>query len=189
MSRCAPLFPRIDELARTSLGARRYRHSRNAAELSARLCALFGEDPDKGRAAGLAHDVARELSPGKILRLAGTDGLPISGEEARNPVLLHGRASAVLLESWTGCSEAETLQAIRDHVTGRPSMPALSRILFCADILEEGRDFKVREREKTLKRGLDAMTRAVLLGKMRWVKSGEGGRISASARALLKELS
>jgi predicted HD superfamily hydrolase involved in NAD metabolism len=184
----AGTLSRIETFVRSCLSARRYAHSMTTAALAGNLCVRFGADTDKGLAAGLAHDAARELPPGEIVRLCGGDGCPVTGAEARNPILLHGRAAAELLVQRTGFSDPETLQAIRDHVTGRPSMAALSKIVFCADLLEPGRDFIPRKRERMLAMDLDAMTRVVLRSKIRYVRSAREA-VSPASKALLKELS
>jgi predicted HD superfamily hydrolase involved in NAD metabolism len=179
---------RIDALVRSSLSAARYRHSLRAAELAEGLCARFHADPWKGYACGLGHDAAREASTEEILRLCRLDGLPIAPAEEEDPLLLHGRASAMLVAREAGCGDAEILQAIRDHVTGRPSMGTLSRILFAADYLEPGRTFLpgdfVRD---TLALDLDAMTLAVLKGKIQYVRA-ESKPVSRSSLILLEEL-
>ena len=184
--RNAGLLSQIDSFVRSCIGSRRYAHSRSTAELARDLCSRFGVDEDKGFIAGLAHDAARELSSAEVIRLCG-DGNPVSGTEVRDPALLHGRAAAVLLSFRTGFCDAETLDALKDHVAGRPSMGPLSKIVFCADLLEPGRDLPDRIRQKMLLLELDAMTLSVLRSKIRYLRSIRKA-VSPLSRALLKEL-
>jgi nicotinate-nucleotide adenylyltransferase len=184
----AERIARIDSFVKACLSANRYAHSKSTAELVRRLCARFGEDGDAGYIAGLAHDAARELPPGEMVRLCARDALPVSGSECRDPILLHGRAAAALVLQRTGCGDTEVLRAIRDHVTGRPSMGAIAKMVFCADFLEPERGYlKAGLRERMLSLGLDAMTLAVLRSKMQYVRS-IGKTLSPSSKALLKEL-
>jgi predicted HD superfamily hydrolase involved in NAD metabolism len=182
------LIAELDALVEDSLSAGRCRHSKSTAELARLLCGRFGTDGDLGYAAGLAHDAARELPAGETLRLCRGDGLPVSEAEAQDPVLLHGRAAAVLVQLRTRFRDPGVLQALRDHVTGRPSMGTLSRILFSADSLEKGRNFlEGGFRERTLALDLNAMTLAVLARKVQYVRS-IGKAVSPSSIALLEEL-
>jgi predicted HD superfamily hydrolase involved in NAD metabolism len=179
---------RAAALVEASLSKPRLNHSREVARLASELCDRFHATEEKGYIAGVAHDLARELEIPEIILLAETDGAPVSPFEKAHPLLLHGRAAASILTKHTGYSDAETLQAIRDHVTGRGSMGPISRILFVADFLEPTRDFVSPEfRRRTLGLSLDEMTLAVLERKIHYVKA-EGNEVSPDARALYEEL-
>ncbi len=182
------LLIRINTLVRSRLSAARYAHSLSTAALARRLCVRFRLDADKGYLCGLGHDAAREVPAEEILRLCGLDGLPLAQEEINNPILLHGRASAMLVKESTGFADPEVLQAIRDHVTGRPSMGPLSKVLFAADFLEEGREFLPPGfARRTLALDLDAMTLAVLDGKIQYVRA-ESKPVAQSSLNLFEEL-
>jgi len=113
-------------------------------------------DPGQAYLAGLAHDLARELPEAELLRLVAADGAPLRAWEAERPVLLHGRAAAVLLGA---TSSAEVREAVADHVTGRPGMSALARVVFAADYLEPGRGFlRPSERRGALRLPLGELT-------------------------------
>jgi nicotinate-nucleotide adenylyltransferase len=179
---------RASALVEASLSKPRLSHSREVARLASELCDRFHADEEKGYIAGMAHDLARELDPAEILLLAETDGIPLSDWERERPLLLHGRAAAAVLTKHTGYGDAETLQAIRDHVTGRGSMGTISKIVFAADFLEPTRDFVSPEfRRRTLALSLDEMTLAVLERKLHYVRA-EGKEIAPAARALHEEL-
>ncbi len=196
----SPLVKAVDSFVRSTISAPRYAHSRQVAELARELCARFAAGQarpgsaeatrfmERGFIAGLAHDAARELPDAGMLLAAARDGLPILSAEKDAPVLLHGRAAAVLLAETTGYGEPEVLQAIRDHVTGRPGMGRLSKILFAADFLEPTRDFLDGDfRRETLARDLDAVVLAVLKRKIQYVRAGFG-TVSISSLNLCEEL-
>jgi nicotinate-nucleotide adenylyltransferase len=171
-----------------SLSRPRLNHSREVARLASELCDRFHADEEKVYIAGMAHDLARELEIAEILLLAETEGRPLSDWDKAHPLLLHGRAAAAVLMKHTGYSDAETLQAMRDHVTGRGSMGAISKIVFAADFLEPTRDFVSPEfRRRTLGLSLDEMVLAVLERKIHYVRA-EGLEIAPDARALYEEL-
>jgi predicted HD superfamily hydrolase involved in NAD metabolism len=179
---------RAAALVEASLSRPRLHHSREVARLASELCDRFHADEEKGYIAGISHDLARELDVAEMLLLAGTDGQPLREWEKSNPLLLHGRAGAAILLKHTGYTDAEALQAIRDHVTGRGSMGPISKIVFAADFLEPTREFVSPEfRRRTLGLSLDEMVLAVLERKIHFVKAASK-EVASDARELHEEL-
>ncbi len=179
---------RAAALVEASLSRPRLAHSREVARLCCELCDRFHVDEEKGYIAGMCHDLGRELETSEIILLCEHDGLPLSQWEKENPLLLHGRAGAVVLQKDTGYSDPVTLDAIRDHITGRPGMSNLSKIVFAADYLEPTREFVSPEfRRRTLALSLDEMTLAVLERKIHHVRA-QARQIAPAAQALHEEL-
>jgi predicted HD superfamily hydrolase involved in NAD metabolism len=127
-------------LLRARLGRARRRHCRRTADLAARMAPRFGVEAGAAFLAALAHDLARELDGSELVRRAERDGRPIADWEAARPVLLHGRAAAAILAE-AGGFPVGVREAVADHVTGRPGMTPLARLVFVADYLEPGRRF------------------------------------------------
>jgi nicotinate-nucleotide adenylyltransferase len=153
----------LERLLEQALGPERMAHCRRVAELSGQLCRFHGVDEAKGRIAGLAHDWARELPPERIRELALRDGRGESDLEVRQPMLLHGRAAAVVLVQVLKIEDPEILEAVACHVTGCPGMGLLARIVFASDFLEPGRGFlPEEERRSILRMDIDGMTERVL---------------------------
>jgi predicted HD superfamily hydrolase involved in NAD metabolism len=172
-------------LLREHLGRGRARHCRRTAALASRLARRFGVDPYQAWLAGLAHDLARELPEAELLRLAALDGAPLRDWERQRPVLLHGRAAAVLLGAAAGAAVRE---AVADHVTGRPGMSALARVVYVADFLEPGRGFLKRaERRRVLRLGLNRQTAWVTARVFEHLRR-EGLAIAPAALGLSEEL-
>ena len=145
----------IELYLKKHVSEKRFMHSWRTAETAEKLCMLYGCDSVKGRIAGLLHDLAREIDVENIFKLVETDGLKISKIEREYPVLLHGRAGAVLAKNELGIDDEEILEAVRWHTTGKPGMKKLSAILFVADYIEPGRmhienEFRVKIRELNL---------------------------------------
>ncbi|MBN1837496.1 MAG: bis(5'-nucleosyl)-tetraphosphatase (symmetrical) YqeK [Spirochaetales bacterium] len=178
----------VEALLARYLGARRRAHCRAVARLAARLCRRFGLDPQQGRLAGLAHDLARELPADRLLELAAAEGGVITQEERERPVLLHGRAGAALLRREVGGCDPEVYQAVADHVTGRAGMGRLAKIVYAADFLAAGRRFvDPGTRARILRLDLDAMVGAVLERVFEYL--GRGGiPLARNAAALYDEL-
>jgi nicotinate-nucleotide adenylyltransferase len=179
---------RVSAIVEASLSRPRLHHSREVARLASELCDRFHADEEKGYIAGMAHDLARELDSAEMLLAAESDDMPVREWERAIPMLLHGRAAAAILTKHTGYGDPETLQAIRDHVTGRGSMGPISKIVFVADFLEPTRALVSPEfRRRTMGLSLDEMTLAVLERKIHYVRAG-GREISPDSRALHEEL-
>ena len=179
---------RASALAEATLTKPRLSHSREVARLASELCDRFHADEEKGYIAGMAHDLGRELDAAEMLLLAESDGLPVSAWERERPLILHGRAAAAILAKHTGYPDQETLQAVRDHVTGRGGMGPISRIVFVADFLEPSRDFVSPEfRRRTLALSLDEMVLAVLERKLHYVRA-EAQEPAPDSLALHQEL-
>jgi predicted HD superfamily hydrolase involved in NAD metabolism len=107
-----------------------------------RLARLHGIDGDRLELAALGHDLARAMSPGKLLQSAKTLGLDPDEVQRREPILLHGPLSAAIMASRFGVDDAEVLAAARHHNTAAPGMGPLETTLFLADKIEVE---KVRE--------------------------------------------
>lgn len=179
---------RAAALVEATLSRPRLSHSREVARLSCELCDRFHVDEEKGYIAGMCHDLGRELEPSEIILLCEGDGLPLASWERGNPLLLHGRAGAAILQKDTGYSDPTTLDAIRDHITGRAGMGHLSKIVFAADYLEPTREFVSPEfRRRTLALSLDEMVLAVLERKIHHVRA-QSREIAPAAQALHEEL-
>ncbi len=125
-------------LLRLSPGRRR--HSLGVARCARQLALRFGADAQRAYAAGLAHDVARELDGEEILAVVGRAGVQPTEAERQRPVLLHGVAAEVLLRE-SGVSDPVILGAVRSHVAGGPGLDAVAKAVYAADLLEPGRGF------------------------------------------------
>jgi predicted HD superfamily hydrolase involved in NAD metabolism len=163
----------------------RLKHSIGVAETARSLAMRFGVDPRRAYTAGITHDIARELEREKILDLVESSGRRPAPWQKRKAVLLHGYAGAALLEKW-GLADRAVLGAVEDHVTGRPGMSRLSKIVFTSDYLEPGRGFLERSaRQNMLKQDLDEMTLQVLEALFRYFN---GREIAKPARSLYRQL-
>jgi nicotinate-nucleotide adenylyltransferase len=130
---------RIENAVRSMVSPSRFLHSRAVAALSWELCLRFGQDPDRGYLAGIAHDIAKSMGEDELRRFAKKDGKPISRLERKKPSLLHSRAGAVLLRERFGVGDEEVLAAVRVHTLGSSVMGPLEKIVYIADKIEPTR--------------------------------------------------
>ncbi|MFP4363157.1 MAG: bis(5'-nucleosyl)-tetraphosphatase (symmetrical) YqeK [Spirochaetia bacterium] len=121
------------------LTQKRFAHSVRTAEYMRTLCENYGFSISQGYFAGLCHDIARDMRKKVLKDLSARDGQKIRKWEDQDPVLLHGRAGAVLLGEYFGIADMEILDAVRYHTYGAPQMGNLAKLLFIADYTEPGR--------------------------------------------------
>jgi len=153
------IIEELTQLARSRLSGARFEHVTRTSLLMRELCEGRRLDPNRGEIAGLGHDLYRESPAEEVRETAGRDSLPIHEWELQEPLLLHGRAAAVLLRERFAISDESILEAVRWHTTGFPGMGELAKLLFIADYIEPGRmnvnhDVRVRVRSTSTDEGV-----------------------------------
>jgi nicotinate-nucleotide adenylyltransferase len=187
------LLIRLEHAVRESLSPARFLHSRNTALLSWDLCRRFGLDPWSGYLAGLSHDMAKPLDGEELIGMARRDGQEISELERRKPMLLHGRAAAVLLRERFGVHNEEVLEAVAFHTEGKIGMGSLAKLVYIADKVEVSRK-RVDGRLRDLARNgdgspatLEGLFREVLGETVGWLRSRQMD-ISGETLGLLESM-
>lgn len=119
----------------------RFKHSCRVARTAAIYAGRLGLSIPDAWIAGMAHDLAREWPSHQLLQFViSHDGL-IANEFHNKPLLLHGRAAAIILEKNFGMHNSDVLEAMEHHTLGRAGLSALAKLIFVADYLEPGRKF------------------------------------------------
>jgi len=111
-------------------------HVERVLDEATRLAARHGVDESKVRLAVLAHDLLRVTPREELLRLAAERGIEPNEAERAEPILLHGPIAASLLRERFGIDDAEVLNAVRYHTTGRAGMSDVEKVVFLADKTE-----------------------------------------------------
>ncbi len=182
------IISELRAFARSRLSAARFNHVARTSLLMRSLCEGRRLDADRGEIAALAHDLCRESPVGELLQTAGRDNLPLQEWEREEPLLLHGRAAAVLLREQFAITDESILEAIRWHTTGCPGMGELAKLLFIADYIEPGRthvdhDLCDRVRSASTTEGV-----LIVLKETTAYLEAAGKPIAAPTEALYKEL-
>ena len=123
------------------LSEKRYRHSLNVAEEAKKLAKKFGADPDKAETAGLLHDILKDTPPEKQLKIITESGIMMSSVELSAKKFWHAIAGAVYIRTELGVADADILNAVRYHTTGRKYMSPLEKVIFVADFVSKDRDY------------------------------------------------
>ncbi len=128
----------------------RKEHTLRVAFFVAEHAKECGVDETLAVKAALLHDCAKNLQPNDPL-LEGfvcPQGVPKQ--------VWHQFAGAYLCEKRFGVKEEEVLSAVRYHTSGRVGMSDLEKLIFLADMLEEGRDYpEVYPLRKRFEEGLN----------------------------------
>lgn len=136
---------------RSRLDDYRFTHSLNVAKTCRELAKLYGCDEEKAYFAGLLHDVFKNEPKDKMLAFFEENGITLTECERNAPKLWHAVGGSVYLQKEYGF-DADFINAVRYHTTGRARMSLLEKILFCADFISEERDYPgvddMRERVK-----------------------------------------
>ena len=178
----------MDSYLKSHLSPMRYEHSVSTAETCRTLAAMFGYDQKRAFFTGLAHDIAREYSKEELVEWAAKDGNPVREIDLESPVLLHGRAGAMVLKNEFGILDQEVLDALSSHTTGNAGMKTLAKILFVADYIEPKRKHITPEFISGLE-GLDLNGKvyAVLMGTLNHLAS-KGKSVAPEVLELKQEL-
>ena len=157
------LLDRVQAFAKENLSEKRYEHSVRVGETAEKMCTLYGEDPFKGKLAGIAHDICKEIKGEDMLALALQDGNPITELEQKKNSLLHGRAAAIKLRRDFNITDQDVLEAVANHTFGGENLCNLAKIVFVADKIEPGRPQSTDEyRANLFSMSLNAMTLSVV---------------------------
>lgn len=128
----------------------RFKHSIGVSELAGTLAERYGVDRQIATECGMLHDVAKCIPYEEALTMCDELEAEVDPVERHMPPLIHAKLGAELVKCLFGIKEGEITSAIRSHTVGRLNMSILDKIIFVADMCEEGKSFsgvdKIRER-------------------------------------------
>lgn len=133
------------------LSPKRYAHTRGVVEMALEYAKLNGLDYNETFIAALFHDIAKELSKEQSIELCNQYHIELDEYEKSHLYLAHGKIGAVILQRDWGISKPSILNAIKYHTLGRLNMTDLEKVIYLADMTEEGRSsYKGKEEIKRL---------------------------------------
>jgi predicted HD superfamily hydrolase involved in NAD metabolism len=145
-----PEFSDLEIKLKKLLPKERFQHSLRVKEAALKLAQGFSVDKNKVRTAALLHDCSRYLKSPEMVEAAKGFGIKVTKIEEFEPKLLHARLSARIAKRDFGITDKEILTAIEKHTVGHEEMNTLDKIIYLADHIEEGRDFKEVSRLRKL---------------------------------------
>jgi predicted HD superfamily hydrolase involved in NAD metabolism len=141
VSRSSELLGPARELLASRLSSESFEHSGRVAAAAVTLAVRFGADADDAELAGLLHDYARDEPSGSLLRLADELGVPTIPFEREHPYVMHAPVGAAMVRRDVPGVEEAVLSAIAVHTVGAARMSDLDRIVYLADMIEDGRAY------------------------------------------------
>lgn len=156
----------------------RLEHCRQVASLAADLALRWNLPVAKAKAAGLLHDVARDLPHNEnfaaYLRIAREHNLSLGPVERANPIILHAPVGAIILREEWGIDDEELLLAVAYHTVADPDMSDFAKLIFLADTAEPGRGWEGADTLRGLM--MEDLDRAMCyaIGEMGLLLAGKG---------------
>lgn len=146
----------MKEYLKTNLMEKRYIHTLGVAETAKKLAKLNGISEEKAEIAGLAHDVAKNISKEKIKEIIKENNIGLSKIEEVSANLWHSIIAPIEAKNRFKIEDEEILDSIRWHTTGKENMSILTKIIYIADMIEPNRNFEgVEELRKVTFENLD----------------------------------
>lgn len=123
------------------LSKRRYEHSMNVAERAVELAGIYNTDTKKAEAAGLLHDMAKELPADKQLQIIEKSDIIFNHVEFLSPNLYHSIAGSIMARDVFSIDDNDVINAIRYHTSARQGMSVLEKIIYIADLTSSDRNY------------------------------------------------
>ena len=144
------LIIRINKDLKDILSEKRYNHSIGVMKKAEELAKIHDENINKAKLVGLAHDIGKELSENEMIQYIKENNIEVDEIEKINIGLLHAKIGADICSKKYGFS-IDMQNAIKYHTVGNLNMDLLSKIIFVADKIEDGRNYKDEDKSKDLK--------------------------------------
>lgn len=143
-------FSQYKKYLKDNLSQKRYKHSLNVANAAVRLAKRNDVDTDRAYAAGLLHDVCKELSGVEQLELIKQTEFEVDQTELRTPSMYHAIAGSVFVRQHFGIDDEEIIRAIRFHTVASDKMSKLEQIVYLADLISADREYDGVEKMRRL---------------------------------------
>ena len=129
------------EFVKNSLPQKRIKHTADVIICALKKARELNLDSEKVITACALHDLAKYIDYKTVEGFTLPNGVPA-------PVV-HAFLGAYIAENKLGVKDQEIIDAIRYHTSGKADMSTLAKLVFVADMIEDGRDYdgvdKLRE--------------------------------------------
>lgn len=121
------------EFAKKTLTEKRLIHTANVVLTALKKAKELGLDENKVRIASTLHDCAKYLKAEDFYGFSVPNDMP--------KAVVHAYLGAYVCQTVLKIDDDEIIDAVRYHTTGKPNMSTLSKLVFVADMIEEGRSY------------------------------------------------
>lgn len=129
-------------LIKSKMSEHRFVHSVNVSKEARKLAEIYGADAEKAAIAGILHDITKEMPVEEQLKIITDSGIILDNVQKNAPKLWHGISGSIYIKENLDINDADILNAIRYHTTGRAGMSLLEKIIFVADFTSQERTYK-----------------------------------------------
>lgn len=130
---------KMREKLKSVLKPSRYEHSIGVMNTALKLAQHFGEDENKAVLCGLLHDCAKYMNSYDGYEFCNQKNIKLDDVSKNNYAIVHQYTGAYIAKYEYGVCDADVLNAIACHTTGKAGMTNLDKILFLADMIEPNR--------------------------------------------------
>lgn len=134
-------YNQIEKILRQMLPERRLKHSLNVSKCAVKLSEIYNCDEEKAKTAGLIHDCAKYFTNEQVQDCVIKLNIKLDSLEEDNIALSHSIIGSYIAKEIFNINDEDIINAIRYHTTGREDMSTLEKIIYMADLIEEGRNF------------------------------------------------
>lgn len=142
----------IIKYLKENLKEQRFEHSIGVMNMAIKLAKLHSVDLNNAKFAGLLHDVAKNMTNDDLIEYCKKNNIELDEIKLSSPGMLHADVGADIAKNrFNANSDIE--QAIKYHTLASENMTDLDKIIYIADLIEEGRTLPGLEtiREATYK--------------------------------------
>lgn len=130
---------KIVEYLKANLKESRFTHSIGVMNMAVKLAKIHSVDENNAKFAGLLHDVAKNMANSELIDYCKNNNIPLDDVKMQSPGMLHAEVGADIAKNEFGANP-EIVQAIKYHTLANEEMSDLDKIIYIADLIEEGRE-------------------------------------------------
>lgn len=123
------------------LSTKRFNHVIRVETTAIALAGKYGANTERASIASLLHDYAKEKTVADLLKFKKHPAFNLEWLDYGSEVW-HGPLAAMIASTTFGVSDINILNAVRNHTIGGLDMSLDEKVLFIADYIEPGRQFK-----------------------------------------------
>lgn len=131
----------IIDYLKKNLKEARFTHSIGVMNMAVKLAKLYNVDVVNAKFAGLLHDVAKNMTNFELISYSKENNISLDELKISSPGMLHAEVGADIAKKRFGANN-EIVQAIKYHTLGSENMTDLDKIIYIADLIEEGRELE-----------------------------------------------
>lgn len=131
----------IVKFLKERLQEKRLKHSFGVMDMAKRLAEKHDVNIENAKIAGLLHDCAKNMSNEDLIKYCKNNGIEIDEIKLKSPGILHADVGADIARKRFGVNE-EIARSILFHTLANDDMTDLDKIIYLADLVEEGRELE-----------------------------------------------